>query len=114
MVEPVAHHVQGLAHQQQAIANRLTADGLVRVATKGDVTVGYLVIVGNNATTESINTYFAYGQDPTALHNKAHEAYTSSKNPPSAAEGTVHQLRRDSAGSPFRRSSIVNISAWGG
>lgn len=74
---------------QQAIANRLTAAGLTRVATKGDVTVGYLVIVGNNATTESINTYFAYGQDPTALHHKAHEAYTSSKNPNYFEAGTL-------------------------
>jgi hypothetical protein len=74
---------------QQAIATRLTAGGLTRVASAGDVTVGYMVIVGNNATTESITTYFAYGQDPTALHEKAHEGYTSNKNPNYFEAGTL-------------------------
>ena len=43
--------------------------------------MAYLVILGNNASTESINTYFGYGRDAEALHDKAQDAYTSSKNP---------------------------------
>jgi hypothetical protein len=74
---------------QAAITQKLTADGLTRVTSVGDVTVGYLVIVGNNASTESINTYFGYGEDPSALHHKAQEAYTSSKNPNYFEAGTL-------------------------
>ena len=74
---------------QAAIAKNLTAKGLVQVAAGGDVTVGYLVILGNNATTESIDTYFGYGEDVSALHHKAHEAYTSSKNPNYFEAGTL-------------------------
>ncbi len=40
---------------QEAIAQNLTARGLRRVADGGDVTVAYLIIVGNNVTTTSIN-----------------------------------------------------------
>jgi hypothetical protein len=59
------------------------------VASGGDVTVAYLVIVGNNATTEHINTYFGYGGDAAALSDKAHSAYTSSKNPNYFEAGTL-------------------------
>ena len=53
------------------------------------MTVAYLVIVGNNASTESINTYFGYGRGATALHDKAQDAYTSSKNPNYFEAGTL-------------------------
>ena len=61
---------------QGAIANNLAAKGLMRMADGGDVTVAYLIIVGNNATTSAINDYFGYGPDAIALTDKAHEAYT--------------------------------------
>ena len=61
---------------QEAINHNLTARGLSRVASGGDVTVAYLIIVGNNATTSAINDYFGYGPDAMALADKAHEAYT--------------------------------------
>lgn len=64
---------------QAAIADDLAAKGLRRVAEGGDVTVAYLIIVGNNATTEAINDYFGYGPDAIALTDKAHEAYTGGK-----------------------------------
>jgi hypothetical protein len=61
---------------QEAIAHNLAAKGLSRVTQGGDVTVAYLIVVGNNATTEAINDYFGYGPDAVALTDKAHKAYT--------------------------------------
>jgi hypothetical protein len=60
---------------QEAIVNNLGAKGVRRIAEGGDVTVAYLIIVGNNATTSAINDYFGYGPDAIALADKAHEAY---------------------------------------
>lgn len=74
---------------QEAITQNLAAKGLRKVDSSGDVTVAYLVIVGNNATTEHINTYFGYGGDAVALSDKAHDAYTSSKNPNCFEAGTL-------------------------
>jgi hypothetical protein len=54
----------------------LPAKGLRQVAEGGDVTVAYLIVVGNNVSTSSINDYFGYGPDATALIDKAHKAYT--------------------------------------
>jgi hypothetical protein len=74
---------------QAAITKNLAEHGVTRVAAGGDVIVGYLVIIGNNATTEAINTYFGYAENADALHDKAHEAYTSSKNPNYFEAGTL-------------------------
>lgn len=74
---------------QAAITKSLAARGVTQVASGGDVTVGYLVILGNNATTESINTYFGYGRDASELHEKAHEAYTGNDNPNYFEAGTL-------------------------
>jgi hypothetical protein len=74
---------------QQAITKHLAARGVARVASGGDVTVGYLVIVGNNASTMAINDYFGYGEDQDALQRKAHSAYTSNKNPNYFEAGTL-------------------------
>jgi hypothetical protein len=61
---------------QEAISNNLAAKGLRAVATGGDVTVAYLIVVGNNVSTTSINDYFGYGPDAMALVDKAQTAYT--------------------------------------
>jgi hypothetical protein len=74
---------------QDLITRNLAAKGLTRTASGGDVTVGYLVIVGNNATTTSINEYFDYGGDAAGLHEKAQKAYTTSKNPNRFEAGTL-------------------------
>jgi hypothetical protein len=66
---------------QSAITKNLEAQGVTKVATGGDVTVAYLVILGNNTTTEAISTYFGYREDADALQEKAHTAYTENKNP---------------------------------
>jgi hypothetical protein len=73
----------------QSITKTLAARGLTPVPAGGDLTVGYLVIVGNNASTEMINDYFGYGADAAGLHDKAQEAYTGSKNPNYFEAGTL-------------------------
>jgi hypothetical protein len=74
---------------QDAISRNLAGKGLGKVASGGDVIVAYLVVVGNGASTEAINTYFGYGRDSNALHDKAHEAYTNTKNPNYFKAGTL-------------------------
>ena len=74
---------------QDAITKNLATRGVTKATANGDVTVEYLVIVGNNATTTTINDYFGYGEDATALHDKAHTAYTESKNPNYFEAGTL-------------------------
>jgi hypothetical protein len=74
---------------QASITRNLASRGLRRLETGGDLTVAYLVIVGNNASTEAISTYFGYGRDVSALHDKAQDAYSGSKNPNYFEAGTL-------------------------
>jgi len=74
---------------QQAITKNLAARGVSNTAAGGDVIVGYLIITGNNIYTKSINEYFGYGSDAAALHDKAHDMYTSGKNPNYFEAGTL-------------------------
>jgi hypothetical protein len=74
---------------QEAVAKNLAARGVTQVAKGGDVTVGYLVIVGNNASTASISDYFGYGEDASKLQDKAQSAYAGSKNPNYFEAGTL-------------------------
>lgn len=74
---------------QDSITQNLDARGLSRLDSGGDVIVAYLVITGNNASTEVINKYFGYGRDASGLQEKAHEVYTSSKNPNRFEAGTL-------------------------
>lgn len=57
---------------QAAITRSLASRGIARVDSGGDVTVGYLVIVGSNVTTAAIGDYFGYGPETSALMAKAH------------------------------------------
>ena len=76
---------------QGAIARDLEAKGLRPAAEDrvGDITVAYLIILGNNVTTTSINEYFGYGRNATALLDKAHKAYTDNANPNYFEAGTL-------------------------
>jgi hypothetical protein len=74
---------------KDVIARNLAAKGATRTPSGGDVTVGYLLIVGNNATTTSINDYFGYASDAAGLHEKAHQAHMASKNPNYFEAGTL-------------------------
>ena len=46
---------------KDAIARNLAAKGVKRVEANGDVTVAYLVVVGNPVSTTVINDYFEVG-----------------------------------------------------
>jgi hypothetical protein len=74
---------------QDAITKHLATRGITKVAKGGDVTVAYLVIVGNNASTASISDYFGYDRDADGLQKKAQSAYTGSKNPNYFEAGTL-------------------------
>lgn len=74
---------------QEAITANLSRRGVMKTEAGGEVTVGYLVIVGNNASTALISDYFGYGEDSSALHEKAQAAYTKSKNPNYFEAGTL-------------------------
>jgi len=74
---------------QQAITQNLEKRGVRRVPAGGDVTVGYLVIIADNASTTAVDSYFGYGRDMAGLHDKAQEAYSGSKNPNYYSAGTL-------------------------
>ena len=88
---PPATGRREVTHQQiqSAIIKDLAAKGLTRTNGTGDVIVAYLIIIGNNVSTEAVTTYFGSGRDAGALHDKAQAAYTSSPNPNHFAAGTL-------------------------
>ncbi len=61
---------------QEAIKKDLAARGVAYVASGGDITVAYLIVVGNNSTTTSLNSYFGYTADSEAIVNKVHSEQT--------------------------------------
>ena len=67
------------AFVQEAIAGDLAAKGVKFVAQGGEVTVAYMIVIGNNVSTSAINEYFGYGADAIALQDKAQKAYTDGK-----------------------------------
>ncbi len=69
-----------LAHEmvQQAIVRNLAAKGVTCAASGGDIIVAYLIVVGNNAATTSLNSYFGYTPDSEAFVNKVHSEQTGS------------------------------------
>lgn len=82
-------HVRLHSMLQSAIEGNLGARGVQKVATSGDITVAYLVIVGNNVMTSAISEYYGYNGDVMDLHTKAHEKYTRSGNPNYFEAGTL-------------------------
>lgn len=72
---PENTEVRQQAHRviQEAITKTMASKGVKQVASGGDVTVAYLLVVGNNVTTTSLNQYFGYSSDATALVSKVHE-----------------------------------------
>lgn len=74
---------------QNAITESLAARNIQRVEQGGDLTVAYLIIVGNGAVTTSIDDYFGYGRDSSKLMGKAHSAYGKSQNPDYCEAGTL-------------------------
>jgi hypothetical protein len=74
---------------QEAITANLARRGVPKAEAGGEVTVGYLVVAGNNASLASITDYFANSEDPDRLADKAHAAYTNNKNPNYFEAGTL-------------------------
>jgi hypothetical protein len=74
---------------QEAITKTLASRGVQQVPSGGDVTVAYLVIVGNNVVTTSINDYFGYGRDAAGLLDKAHSSSKRTKIPDAFEAGTL-------------------------
>jgi hypothetical protein len=65
---------------QDAIAKELGQKGLKQVARGGQVQVGYMVIVADNASTATYDEYFGYGRDASALSEKAQKAVNKSNS----------------------------------
>lgn len=65
---------------QAAIASELEQKGLQPKASGGNVQVGYMVIVADNATTATYDEYFGYGRDASDLSEKAHKTLSKSKS----------------------------------
>jgi len=60
---------------QEAISANMAGRNVTRVGQGGDITVAYLIIVGNNANTTAINDYFSYTEDGIELAEAAQKAY---------------------------------------
>jgi hypothetical protein len=73
-------HKQAHAMVQQALIHNLAAKGVTYTPTNGTVTVAYLIIVGNNVATASLNEYFGYTDDSDALVEKVHKRQTETKD----------------------------------
>jgi hypothetical protein len=106
---------------QDAIAKSLTAKGLSETQDGADLTVAYLVIVGDNVSTMAIGEYFGYGRDSDALEDRAYDAYTGSKNPNTFEAGTLlidildsktfKLLSRDFVVKPILRNTSAEVRA---
>jgi hypothetical protein len=88
---PPATDTRTVVHSmiQEAVTKNLAARGVTRVATGGEVTVAYLLIVGNNVSTRAISDYFGYRDDAFSLSEQAFDAYRGSKNPNYFEAGTL-------------------------
>lgn len=91
---------------QEAITKNLAAKGVSRLPVGGDVTVAYLLIIGNPVATEYIDDYFGYhrGEDLPGLMDKAQKAYTENKYPNYFEAGTLVIDFIDPAGKLLWRS----------
>ncbi len=70
---------QAHAMVQQAIINHFASKGVAYAPSGGQVTVAYLIVVGNNSTTTSLNSYFGYSADSEAIVDKVHAEQTGSE-----------------------------------
>jgi hypothetical protein len=75
---------------QSAITSDLTGKGLTRVDNGGDVTVTYLIVVGNNVSTMAISDYWGYSGDASAIQDAIHKSETiKNENPNYFEAGTL-------------------------
>jgi len=70
----------GHALIQNAVEKNLSGRGLTRLPPgQGDITVAYLVVIGDNSSTTMVDTYFGQGRDTSEIHTKAQAAYDSAQ-----------------------------------
>jgi hypothetical protein len=74
---------------QESITANMADRHVNRVAQGGDITVAYLIIVGNNANTTAINDYFSYTEDGIELAEQAQKAYNKHPNQNYFEAGTL-------------------------
>lgn len=75
---------------QSAITSDLASKGLTRVDSGGDVTVTYLIVVGNNVSTMAISDYWGYNGDASAIQDAIHKSQTiKNENPNYFEAGTL-------------------------
>src|SRR5436190_7209295 len=74
---------------QDSITQNLAQRGVTKVPAGGNVTVAYLLIVGNNAATTSLDDYFGYGPDASKLVDKVHSAQATGKSRDYFEQGTL-------------------------
>jgi hypothetical protein len=75
---------------QQAITSNLAEKGLTRVDSGGDVTVTYLIVVGNNVSTMAINDYWGYNGGASAIQDAIHQSQAiKNENPNYFEAGTL-------------------------
>ncbi len=69
---------QAHALVQQALIKSLAGKGVSYVPQGGEISVAYLIVVGNNVATTSLNDYFGYTDDSEAIVQKVHSQQTGS------------------------------------
>ena len=74
---------------QDAISANMAERHVTRAPQRGDITIAYLVIVGNNANTTAINDYFSYTEDGIELAEQAQKAYNKHANQNYFEAGTL-------------------------
>ncbi|HTQ52280.1 MAG TPA: DUF4136 domain-containing protein [Candidatus Acidoferrales bacterium] len=75
---------------QSAITRDLAGKGLSRVDNGGDVTVTYLIVVGNNVSTMAISDYWGYNGGASAIQDAIHQSQTiKNENPNYFEAGTL-------------------------
>jgi hypothetical protein len=97
------------AHEvlQQAITRWFAGKGVSSVASGGDITVAYLVVVGNNSTTTSLNSYFGYTDDAQKFVEKVHSEQTGGQQRGYFEAGTlVIDVLQTSTGKLLQRRTM--------
>lgn len=74
---------------QEAITINLAGKGVTRVTSSPDVLVAYLLVIGDQNNTRSVDTYFGRGRPSGELLNKAFEAYGRRDSPTNLEAGTL-------------------------
>jgi hypothetical protein len=74
---------------QQALIKNMGDRGVTFTKSGGDVTLAYLLIIGNNTMTTSLNSYFGYGEDASDLVDKVHKEQTNGKERGYFESGTL-------------------------